>query len=219
MSLRLIGALIAGVLAASCATPAPPPAAVLEYAHTDCTAAPELSDAITLTPPHERAEFDVSTSIDDHTPCLGEAASATPYVVYALPSDYGDKTITVGAAVEPGRIFAASAVLLDANGAVTRTLASDQFTYRGGLYSAQFRPHQGESYLLVKADRAVVGQNYNSISLGTGTATGCGPTLCMNWTYGTEARQSTTFSYTGTVQVQVFDSVTGGRASAQQGAH
>jgi len=219
MSLRLIAALMLGVLGVACATPAPPPSAVLDYAHTDCTAAPELSGAIALTPPHERTEFDVATAIDDHTPCMGEAETATPYVVYALPSDYGDKTITVGAAVEPGRIFAATAVLLDANGAVTRSLGSDQFTYRGGIYSTQFRPHQGETYLLVKADRAVVGQNYNSISLGTGTATGCGPTLCMNWTYGTEARQSTTFSYTGTVEVQVFDSATGARASAQQAAH
>lgn len=219
MSLRLIAAAALGVLAVACATPAPPAPAVLEYAHSDCAALPELAGAITLTPPHERAEFDVTTPVTDQTPCISEAGSATPYVVYALPSDYSDKTITVGASVEPGRIFAATAALLDANGAVTRTLASDQFTYRGGVYSAQFRPHQGERYLLVKADRAIVGQNYNSISLGTGTATGCGPSLCFNWTYGTEARQSTTFSYTGTVQVEVFDSATGAHASAEPSAH
>jgi hypothetical protein len=212
-----IAATLAALLSA-CATPVPAPPPVVEYAHADCTAAPELAGAVSLTPPRERAEFDVSTVVSDQTPCVGDAASGAPYIVYALPIDYSDKTITVGASVESSRIFAANAVLLDANGAVTRTIGTDQFTYRGGLYSAQFRPHQGETYLLVKADRAIVGNNYNSITLGTGTATGCAPGACFNWSYGTEAHGAATFSYTGTIQIQVFDSVIGAHPNAQQAA-
>jgi len=216
-----VGLFTAAMLAAfltACATPVPAPPAVTEYAHTDCTAAPELSGAVALTPPRERAEFDVSTVVNEQTPCVGDAASGAPYVVYTLPTEYEDKTITVGASVESSRIFAANAVLLDANGAATRMIGSDQFAYRGGLYSAQFRPHQGETYLLVKADRAIVGNTYNSITLGTGTATGCGPGACFNWSYGTEAHGATTFSYTGTIQIQVFDSVIGAHPNAQQTA-
>lgn len=97
-----------------------------------------------------------------------------------------------------------------------RTIGTDQFTYRGGFYSAQFRPHQGEAYLLVKADRAIVGLNYESITLGTGTAPACTAGGCFNWSYGTEAHGVTTFSYTGTVQVQVFDSVVGAHHNTQQ---
>lgn len=214
----LIAATLAALLSA-CATPAAaPPPAVIEYAHTDCTASPELSGAVSLTPSRESAEFDVSSEVNDKTPCVGDTATGTPYIVYALPADYGDKTITVGASVERARIFAATATLLDANGAVTRTFASDQFTYRGGIYSAQFRPHQGDTYLVVKADRAIVGLNYESITLGTGSTAACSAGGCFNWSYGTEAHGVTTFSYTGTIQVQVFDSVVGARPNTPQTA-
>lgn len=198
-------ALAAGLTA--CATAAPPPP-VLQFAGQGCAAAPDLSGAISLTPPRERTEHVVSIVVNGQSPCLARANGATPYVLYALPADRGDKTLSVGGLMEQVRVFSPEVALLDAQGQVTRTFAPDEYFYRGPVYSVQFRPRETEAYVLVTSDAARVGVGYRSILTGMQTTTVATPMVIVSINSGTEAGQNRTFSYDGTVQVSVFDSDT-----------
>lgn len=199
-------ALAAGLTA--CATAAPPPPPLLQYASQGCATAPDLAAAISLTPPRERAEHVVSTVVNGETPCLVREGGATPYIVYALPADRDDKTLSVGGLMEQVRVFSPEVALLDAGGRVTRTFAPDEYFYRGPVYSVQFRPREGEAYVLVTSDAERVGVGYSSIVTGMQTTTVATPMVIVSINSGTEAGQNRTFSYEGTVQVSVFDSDT-----------
>lgn len=200
MALLTLGA---GVLTACAATP---PAPVLHYARNDCAATPNLSAAISLTPDREKASHAVLTPVDGQAACL--APAGTPYFVYRLPADFGDKTITVGATLEALRIFAPDVAILDANGVVTRTFARDEYYYRSLHYSVQFRPREEEVYILVSAEPALVGQRYDSIVIGTSTTSTYANGMAFSWTGGTDDNLSRTFSYEGTIAVVVSDSDT-----------
>ena len=198
--------LMAGMTA--CATATPPPPALLQYSGQGCVTAPDLTGAISLTPPRERAEHVVSTVINGQTPCLIRQGRATPYVIYALPSDHDDKTLSVGGLLEGIRVFSPEIALLDAGGQVTRTFAPDEYFYRGPVYSIQFRPRESEAYVLVTSDGARVGEGYRSIVTGMQSTTVATPVVIFSINSGTEAGLNRTFSYDGTVQVSVFDSDT-----------
>lgn len=207
--LRALGAIgLLGATTAACATAAPPPPAALTYARQDCSATPDLSTAVSLTPDKERAVHLVASPIGPDTPCLTRAGVAVPYVLYALPADFGDKTLNVGSSLEQLRIFAPSVEILDAQGDVTRAFERREYYYRGPVYSVQFRPRHGEAYLLVTAAPDLIGQQYDAIQIGVATtvvSTGL-YTAVMN--SGTEAKQLRTFSYDGTVRVAINDTDT-----------
>ncbi len=199
---NLILASVAGVSAAAlagCATTALPPPTT-SYARQDCASQPDLSKALGLTP-----KMTVSTPITAATACLAGKGGPTPYVVYALPSELGDKTFDVGAGLEGVRIFAPEVSLLNAEGAVTRTFPREQFLYRGAVYSVQFRARPGERYLMVTAAPDLVGKAYQSIAIGTSTTTVYTGVGTASWTSGVDSSQHRTFSYDGVAQVSVFD--------------
>lgn len=206
-----ITALIAttGLLAA-CATvsalpPAPP---TLEYARLDCATEPGLSAAVSLTPEKERAVHYVAAPATSEAGCLNRNGVQTPYALFALPTDYADKTITVGALLEPLRILSPTVAILNREGRVSRTFDPADYMYRGSLYSVQFRPRETESYLLVTADPARVGRRYDSIAIGVVTTTVYTGYGSANMHSGTDVAQSRTFSYEGMVQVMVNDTDT-----------
>ena len=68
--LRALGAIgLLGATAGACATAAaPPPRAALTYARQDCSATPDLSTAVSLTPDKERAVHLVASPIGTDTP-------------------------------------------------------------------------------------------------------------------------------------------------------
>ncbi|MGH7027135.1 MalM family protein [Brevundimonas sp.] len=204
--LRALAAIgLVGATAAACATAAPPPPAALAYARQDCSTTPDLSTAVSLTPDKERAVHLVATPVGPDTPCLNRAGTAVPYVVYAVPADFGDKTLNVGSALEQARIFAPSVEILDAQGDVTRRFERREYFYRGPVYSVQFRLRTGEAYLLVTAAPELVGQRYDAIQIGVATtvvSTGLYAAVVQT---GTEAKQLRTFSYDGTVRVSIND--------------
>ncbi|MFT4913401.1 MAG: hypothetical protein ACI9YM_001999 [Brevundimonas sp.] len=204
----LVSAVLGAGLTAACATAVPPAPAVLEYARQDCDAAPNLADAISLTPEKESPVHRVSTVVTSQTACLKSDGGTSPYVVYALPADRGDKTLIVGGVLEAFRIFAPAIILLDSQGQVTRAFAADEFLYRGPVYSVQFRPRETEAYILVDVDRDRVGAGYDAINVGTNTTTISTGYYASNWTTGTENHSSRTFSWEGTVLVTVNDSDT-----------
>ncbi|MBC6983153.1 MalM family protein [Caulobacter sp. 17J80-11] len=184
------------------------PTAVVHYDRQGCPTQPDLGAALSLTPEKEKAAHTVTTPVRAGSGCLTWAGKATPYVVYALPADVEDKTFDVGASLESQRIFAPEVTVLDGQGAPTRTFARDQFLYRGGVYSVQFRARPGDAYVLVTAAPELVGKAYESIAIGTTTTTAYTGAGSASWTVGNDSAQSRTFSYEGVAQVSVFDSDT-----------
>lgn len=208
-SASVIVAVAAGAAGCVTTTSIPLPAATLEYAGTDCVQTPDLSQSIGLTPDKERATFSVTAPVSDATACLTQAEGATsPYVVFALPTDFADKTVIVGTVLEPLRIMSPTVVLLDRNGQVSRSFNAEDYMYRGAVYSVQFRPRETEAYVLVTADPSRVGARYDSIAVGVVTTTYSTGYGASNWSSGVEAAHSRVFSYEGTVQVTVADSDT-----------
>ena len=200
--------LLVAATAAGCATSTPIaiPAATLEYSRADCAATPDLTAPMSLTPDKERATFSVMAPVSPATPCLTRAdGKTTPYVAFALPADHADKTVIVGTTLEPLHIMSPAVTILDRNGQVSRTFGAEDYMYRGAVYSVLFRPRETEAYVLVTADPSRVGQRYDSITVGVVTTTVYTGYGASNWSSGVEAAQSRTFSYEGTVQVQVAD--------------
>ena len=190
------GALALAALLAGCTT-AGPPAAVLSYASPDCRAAPDLGRAIPLMP-GRRGGATVRTQVDAATPCLEVGGFKSPYLVYSIGLEQG--MIDIGGAIEAARVFPPSVALLDAGGATVRTFAPAQFLNRGDRYSVQFVPQQGERYILVTADRSLVGSSYEAVATGTTTryfGTGY-------WTSGIDRTISRSRSYEGAVVATVY---------------
>lgn len=202
-------AVVAGAaLTASCATAPPPLPPVLDYVRQDCHASPDVSAAVSLTPEKETNGYLVTTVVGPQTPCLTRAGMATPYVVYALPTDLGDKTLAVGGLLEAMRILSPEVSVLDARGRVTRTFAPSDYFHRGPVYSVQFRPRDGEAFVLVTSDPARVGRRYEAINVGTNTTTVYTGFGTANFTTGVEASTSRMFSHEGAIQVIVYDTDT-----------
>jgi hypothetical protein len=204
----------AGVLGvAGCVTVAPPEPAMLTFDRTDCTAV-DLSKAISLTPAKEQAVHYVSAPVDATSPCATLDAKSSAYALFAIPTDSEDKTLTVGAYLEPLRILSPAVSVLDAEGRETRRFKSDEFMYRGMNYSVLFRPRPNERFVLVSSDPERVGQRYDSISIGTNattTYTGYGTATIRT---GVDTAQSRAFSYYGAAQVTVNDADTKEEAAA-----
>lgn len=199
-SLALAGAL------AGCATASAPPPAAVTFARTDCADKPDLSKAVSLTPPKEKAAFTVTSPLAAEAACQRLPQGARPYVLYALPADIADKTITAGAVVEQARILSPEVLLLDRQGAVVRTFTAANYFFRGAVYSVQFRPREGEAYVMVRADPERIGQRYESVMIGTSTTSlYVSPGYMANYTAGVDRKEARTFSYVGTAQVNVYD--------------
>lgn len=204
----VLGLVVSATLAAACATVPPPLPPVLEYARRDCSATPDLASAISLTPAKETRTYYVSTPVTAQTSCVIRDGGATPYVLYALPSDRADKTLIVGGVLESSRILSPSIRLLDAEGHVTRTFSPADFLYRGPVYSVQFRPRETEAYVIADVDAARVGSRYDAVNVGTNTSVISTGYVASTITLGTETNTSRTFSWEGTVSVTVNDSDT-----------
>lgn len=198
----------AGVSAACATALPPPPQAVLEYGRQDCAAGPNLASAISLTPEKETNGHIVTTLIDARTACVASARGGVPYVIYALPTDLGDKMLSVGSVLEPYRILSPEVTVLNAQGEPTRTFAAADYFYRGPVFSVQLRPREGDAFVMVAANPERVGQQYDSIAVGTQTTTVYTGYGAANWTTGHEASLSRTFSYEGVAHVTVYDTDT-----------
>jgi len=193
---------------AGCVTAVEVPLPLLAFTGAGCTDTPDLGTAISLTPEKERVSHYVTGAVTADGACLNGEAGATPYVVFALPADHADKTMTVGGVLEATRILSPRVTLLASDGTLTRTFAAEDYLYRGALYSVQFRPREDEAFILVTTDAGRVGQRYDSIVVGTNTTSTYAAGAYVSWTAGTDDAQSRIFSYAGMAQVTVYDSDT-----------
>lgn len=206
MSNRLIFALFVAGLTGGCATTATPPStAVLGYDRADCGEEADLSAALSLTPSKEKAVHLVSAVVDSTSPCMMTPRGSSPVVLFAVPTDIGDKTFTVGGAVEPLRILSPEVATLDRDGQVVRSFPADQYLYRGTVFSVQFRPRAEEAFIRVSVDPDRVGREYDSIAVGVNYSSVSTPYGAALIGAGTENRSNRTFSYEGSVQVVIND--------------
>lgn len=219
--------LAAGVtmLAAGCATvtPAPPAPPVVEMSAEHCDSEARLDNATPLTPEKPRAWQDVRTVVGVTTPCLLlEGGRQAHYVVFVLPAHGPNHVITVGGAQEGLRILAPAVTTLDESGRRLRTFPAEKYMILGDAFAVQFKPADGEKYLLVSTDPDLVGKTRagveQRIAAGTGSsynaATGYAGTYT---TYaGSESLASRTFSHEGVVSARI-QAVSGniGEAAAQ----
>lgn len=204
--MRLVTIALCLGLAGGCSTTAHLDPPRLVYDRSDCPAGPDLASAVSLTPRSERAYFYVGQQIDHATPCWAPDAQPAPYVIFQLPAPYADKTITVGGGLEPHRIFAARIMTLDAAGTPVRTFVANDFFFREGVYSVQFRPREGERYILVTSNRDLVGQTYSSIQIGVNSGATYAAGAYVSYNVGTDQATERVFSHEGTVAVIVQDS-------------
>lgn len=192
-------------LSVGACTTAPPPPPVLSYAKADCHAQPDLASAVSLTPEKKKKAWQVVGSVGGSTPCVNRAGVNGPYVVFALPPAGSARMVELGAVEEAGRLFSPSVTLLDANGAVTREFAPDQYMFRTGVLSVQFTPQENERFVLVTADPVRVGTSYDAIRTGTGsTYVPLGPYGGTNWRSGHEAQLSLAYSYEGRIRANLI---------------
>ena len=199
---RIFALALAPALLAGCVTvpPATPP--TLNYAGHNCETAPNLVLAASLVPEEPEAHYMVSTPVDDLTSCLRDGALPTPYVLYEIPSTEV-RMIEVGSVLEYMRIFSPHVVLLDQEGNRVRSFTPDQYLFRGGFFSVQFRPQAGERFILVTADPSRIGQSYDAIAISTSTTTIWTGYGAANWTSGHDQSVKRTFSYQGAVMAVV----------------
>lgn len=193
-------ALLTGLLAGCASTPMPPP--VTAYSAANCPAMPDLGRAISLTPAKPKKAFTVTVPVGRASSCITRAGAQAPYVLFALPAAGDGKMIEVGAQMEALRIFSPSIALLDGNGRQVRGFTPNQYLYRGALYSVQFVPREEERFVLVAANPALIGSQYDAVAISTSTTHLYGG---MTWTRGIDENVSRTFSYEGGVTAIVHD--------------
>jgi hypothetical protein len=206
--MRAILPITAALSLAACVTVEPPALPVLEFSGVDCTDAPDLAQAISLTPKKETALHVVAAPIGSASACLAGPDKRTAYVLFEIPADHADKTLTVGGQLEALRVLSPHVETLDAQGQTVRRFADDEYMYRGPNFSVLFRPRETERYVLVGQNPARVGQTYDSIAIGVSTTTVYTGYGTSNWNTGVDMAQSRTFSYEGIAMVTVNDSDT-----------
>ncbi|MDG5747117.1 hypothetical protein P8Q88_02900 [Qipengyuania sp. XHP0207] len=204
MRTKLFGLAGLSVLLAGCATTVPTYPATLAFERADCATVPETVTAVSLTPDKDKKIWMLDSQLSASGPCLDRNGVSAPYMVFSLPEEGKAKMVELGAGLELARVLSPRVVLLDAQGAETRSFSREQYMFRPGLLSVQFVPQANERYALVTVDPEPIGQSHDTIVAGTSTATIYTGFGASNWRSGHEAMMSRGFSYEGMVRALVY---------------
>lgn len=205
-------ALLAAACAASCATtepPPPPPPVLAIAAERTCDSDIKIDAAHPLTPAKPRAEDTINASFDASTACIERDGAKLNYVVFKLPDNAANHTLTVGGANEALRTVSVSVSMLDATGAVKRSFGRDKVMTYGAVRGVQLRPAADEAFVLVTSDAESVGKVRTGVETAIGTssnyaynaATGVGGSYTT--ARGVETNAARTYSFEGTVVVKI----------------
>ncbi len=196
-------ALLSALMAAGCATPPLDVPPVLDLAGHECTETPSLAAAVPVVAIIDgKSEKPSTTMLDANSPCLARPAGKALYALFAVP-DGGPYTISI-ASVPLGRsLLAPRASVLDDKGGLVRELPTSSFMFRGTYFTALYRSHAGERYILVESDPPSVGKPLSRVHetvqqtyLSTGYAT------VVVYT-GSDIAMNTTWAHNGEVIVNV----------------
>jgi hypothetical protein len=189
---------------AGCVTTSPP---VLSYAAKDCPDKPSLAAAIILPPKDSSIPFTITRPFDSTTPCLARAGAVVPYQVFALPAGGDTHVITAGAQLGADRTFAPDISVLDSGGLTTRAFTAADYFVRGDMLSVQFRPHPGETYLIVAVDPSRVGKTEQTIAIGVGATAVATRGGAFSWRYGIDRQINRVYAFDGSVEITVTDAI------------
>jgi len=113
-----------------------------------------------------RARRVVLTSFmgDEDTDCIvGASGEVLPYASFELPTGMKGRVVSAGAVLDQKVIFAADVTTYDINGQKVRHFDRDEFRRFGGIYGVQFKPKTNETYVVIQADPALVGETNNTV--------------------------------------------------------
>lgn len=182
-----------------CNTPPPPPPVIALASTKTCVDAPELGNATPLAfDPGEAKKLDIS--IDENSACLRTAdGMKSLYAVVDLPSPGQGYMLSVSSAPQGAGIFSPHVLLLDASGKILRSIAREDFIYRGASLTAIFRAHKDERYLVIASDPKSVGKEDERVTGRTSQTTGSNGTFFFTVYSGSESKSIQTFSHSGKV--------------------
>lgn len=210
MEWKALATLVPLALVSACAQSLPPMLPpTLTYDRADCSATPDLTRAISLTPVKGSDEWEERSdiwSIDSPIAgnCLRRGNVMGPYLVYALPEYGSTQLIETGSVLEGVRLFSPMMVMLDGDGAETRLIEPGSYMFRTNMYSAQIAPTQDEKYMLVSVNPDLIGERYEAIRSGINTTTIYTGYGASNWNSGVETALSQGYSYEGTMRTRLF---------------
>lgn len=190
-------------LVGGCVTTSAPPPAVVDISQRSCDNH-FAADRPLVVPDDGKP---LSLKFDDTTACyrLADGTQAV-YRLVMLPPNSEDRTLTVSIGIAGPALMAPHLILLQADLAPDRELASDAFLFRGNQLTGALRVHASDRYLLVRSDTARVGVSSTRIqSTVTATMAATG-TLMIPISYGADTAQTLTYSHHGTVLVSLSPS-------------
>lgn len=206
MFVRKICAAVLALAMAGCASPPPPPPALLSMDGRECDDAVNLEAAASLDPQKSKKRYTVTREIGAAAPCINlEDGKKASYALFRLPDFAPSSVIIAGGELEEVRIFAPNVQLLDEAGVPLRGFTREDFLFQGVTYGVQLKPRDGERYILIRAEPDLVGQEYDSVTIGVNTQTICTGYFCMNSYSGVDFESTRQFSYSGKVSVLVQD--------------
>lgn len=167
MSAHWTRALLLAALTGACASPPPPP--LLTISDKGCVAAPDLATAL---PIPLKSDSPVKAVFDAKTACLKPDGGAPRlYAAFVLPESPEPFFLSVTSKSNGRGVLAPHLTLLDSNGKMVREIAYDKFLFRGNGLNTAFRPQEGEKFIVITSEPAVVGQSSSGIVASIQTTT------------------------------------------------
>ena len=198
-----------GLAACETTPPPPPPTAVLDIASDKvCDETVDMTSVIQLTPKKVKKWYDEGHVFNNETSCLRFNDTNVNYKVFELPASASNHVLTIGGAKNAIRTLAADISLLDDTGETVRTFAREKYMNVGGRYGVQFRPLDGEKYILVTTNPELVGEEVRAMETrlltGSGYIAGPGGGGASYTTYsGADNISSRTYSHEGVLSVRL----------------
>ncbi len=199
------------LLLQACTTkpPEPPKEAVLNISGKNCDADISIKNTISLTPTKKNVFYQTATLVNSSSPCVKREGIDRNYLVYVLPNFEQNHTITIGGTQEVLRTFAPSISTLGNDGKAIRVFTDDRLATLGNIKGVQFRPIEGEKYILVESNPKLVGVKLDTLETRIAISNGYAynPAVGYGSSYqtqhGFEAKQSRQYSHEGYIEVTV----------------
>ena len=198
-----------GLAACETTPPPPPPSAVLDIAEDKvCDETVDLIAAQPLMPKKAKKWYDEGHLFNAGTSCLRFNDANVNYMVFELPAHASNHVITVGGAKNGIRTLAADISILAETGEIVRTFGREKYMNIGGRYGVQFRPLEGEKYVLVTTNPELVGEEIRAMETkllkGSGYIAGTTGAGASYTTYsGAENITRRTYSHEGVLSFRV----------------
>jgi len=202
---------------AACATTADPiPEPVLEFQVADnCSDDIDLAQSIGMPDDAKLVKrmmrnrtIVLKETMSESTSCLtGEMGFSGPYAIFEVPDMVTGQVITAGSIIDSNSMFAAKIDVLDSEGRIVRSFSRDEYRRLGERYGVQFQPKSDQAFVLIRADKDIIGDlektietavSAQTVTMSTGVYTSSGTNFV-----GVQEDFSRAYSYDGDVGIRV----------------